>query len=214
MNLSTRRAGPERALRVSRRAGLAVVLVLGAAAPARADFFVVPFLGMKFGGSTSIVDLELAAGKRKLVLGASALVTNPAGVIGFEVEFGNMTGYFNNEEEGVRPLMKTGSYVTDLTGSVVVSLPAGFTGGGLRPYAVIGGGLIHAEAEDYFEVFQVRRTVPAINLGVGATGLVTNNVGVRFDLRHLRSIRRDPPSGGIGRHIEYWRFTVGLLLRP
>jgi hypothetical protein len=104
--------------------------------------------------------------------------------------------------------------VTDLTGSVILQLPAGATGGGLRPYAVIGGGLIHAEAEDFLEIFQVRRTVPAINLGVGATGLVTTNVGVRFDLRHLRSIRRDAPTGGIGRHIDYWRFTFGLLLRP
>lgn len=199
---------------MSRRAALAATLVLLSAAPVRADFFVVPFLGMKFGGSTSIVDLELAAGKRKPVLGASALVTSPDSMIGFEVEFGNMTGYFNNKEEGVRPLMKTGNNVTDLTGSVVLQLPAGATGGGLRPYVVAGGGFIHAAAEDYFEVFQVRRTMPAITLGAGATGLITSNVGVRFDLRHLRSIWRDAPSGGVGRHIEYWRFTFGLLLRP
>ena len=31
---------------------------------ASAEFFLVPFAGMKFGGSTSIVDLELAAGKK------------------------------------------------------------------------------------------------------------------------------------------------------
>ena len=60
--------------------------------------------------------------------------------------------------------------------------------------------MIHAEAADIFEVLQVRRTVPAINLGVGAIGLLTNNVGVRFDVRHLRSLstrcadrRRRPP---------------------
>jgi hypothetical protein len=197
-----------------KRLCLAVVWVLIAATPARADFFIVPFLGLKFGGSTSIVDLELAAAKRKLVLGAAALLTTPDSLLGFEAEFGSITGYFNNEEGGVRPLIKSGSYVTDLTGSVILQLPAGATGGGLRPYAVIGGGLIHAEAEDFLEIFQVRRTVPAINLGVGATGLVTTNVGVRFDLRHLRSIRRDAPTGGIGRHIDYWRFTFGLLLRP
>ena len=61
----------------------------------------------------------------------------------------------------------------------------------------------------------VRRTVPAINLGGGATGLITNNVGVRFDFRHVRSLSRDDPSiGGIGRRIAYSRFTIGLLLRP
>ena len=79
---------------------------------------------------------------------------------------------------------------------------------------MIGGGLIHAEAEDFLEVFQVRRTVPAINLGIGAIGLITTNVGVRFDVRHLRSLSNDAPIGGVGRSIAYSRFTIGLMLRP
>ncbi len=182
-------------------------------APARADFFVVPFAGIKFGGSMSIVDLELAAGKKKLVLGVAALKLDD-GMLGYEVEFGNITGFFSNDEfAAVRPLIKPGSYVADLTGSIVLSLPPGATGGGLRPYAVIGGGLIHAEAQDYFEALQVRRTVPAINLGVGAIGLLTTNVGVRFDVRHLRSLSKDASFGLVGRRIAYSRFTIGLLLR-
>ena len=198
----------------TRVAFLACLLQLAAPATARADFFVIPFAGIKFGGSTSIVDLELAADKNKLVLGAAALKIGQ-GFLGYEVEFATMPAYFENDEEAVvRPLVKAGSYVSDLTGSLVLSFPPSFTRGGLRPYAVIGGGLIHAESADFLEVFQVRRTVPAINLGFGATGLITNNVGVRFDLRHLRSISRDAPSGGVGRHIDYWRFTMGLLLRP
>jgi hypothetical protein len=180
---------------------------------ARADFFVVPFAGVKFGGSTSIVDLELAAGTKKLVLGVAALELGN-GIVGFEAEFGNIAGFFANEEEAAsRPLVKGGSYVNDLTGSVVLALPPGVTGGGLRPYAVIGGGMIHAEAEDTFEVFQVRRTVPAINLGIGAIGLLTPTVGVRFDVRHLRSLSKDAAVGGVGRRIAYSRFTIGLLLR-
>jgi len=193
---------------------VASVLLVALPRAARADFFVIPFAGMKFGGSTSIVDLELAAGKKKLVLGVAALKIDNR-VIGFEAEFGNIAGYFGNEELAAeRPLVKPGSYVNDLTGSLVFSLPPGATGGGLRPYAVVGGGLIHAETLDYLEVLQVRRTVPAINLGVGAIGLITPNVGVRFDLRHLRSLSSDPPLGGVGRSISYSRFTIGLMLRP
>jgi hypothetical protein len=132
------------------------------------------------------------------------------------VEFGNTSGYFSNDDLALaNPLMKTGSYVSDLTGAVVLAAPPGMTGGGLRPYAVIGGGFIHAEAEDFLEIFQVRRTVAAITFGGGATGLITNNVGVRFDVRHLRSLARNDPSiGSVGRQIDYWRFTVGLMLRP
>ena len=199
----------------TRRAGLILGLLLFALpSTARADFFVVPFAGVKFGGSTSIVDLELAAGKAKLVLGVAALKIG-SGILGYEAEFGNITGFFGNAEgAGIEPLVKGGNYVNDLTGSVVLALPPDVTGGGLRPYAVIGGGLIHAESEDIFEVLQVRRTVPAINLGVGAIGMLTNNVGVRFDVRHLRSLSTDPAIGGVGRRISYSRFTIGLLLRP
>ena len=198
----------------ARVALIAGVLLLAHAAPARADFFIAPFAGMKFGGSTSIVDLELAAGEKKLVLGVAALKIDDR-VIGFEVEFGNIAGFFNNEKEaGDEPLVKPGSYVNDLTGSVVFALPPGATRGGLRPYAVVGGGLIHAASIDLAEVLQVRRTVPVINLGGGAIGMFTNNVGVRFDVRHLRSLTTDPPTGSVGRSISYSRFTIGLLLRP
>lgn len=193
---------------------LAGVLLAVTPGVARADFFVVPFAGMKFGGSTSIVDLELAAGKKKLVLGVAALRIDDR-IIGFEAEFGNMAGFFGNEDvASITPLVKPGSSVNDLTGSVVLAMPPGFTGGGLRPYAVIGGGLIHAQAEDIIEVLKVRRTVPAINLGIGAIGMITNNVGVRFDARHLRSLFTDAPVGSVGRRIAYSRFTIGLLVRP
>ena len=107
------------------------MVLFGLPRTARADFFIVPFAGMKFGGSTSIVDLELAAGKKKLVLGVGALKIDD-GIIGFEAEFGNIAGFFGNEElAAIEPLVKPGSYVNDLTGSLVLSLPPGATGGGL-----------------------------------------------------------------------------------
>jgi len=193
---------------------LLIGMLLVAPASAYADFFVVPFVGVKFGGSTSIVDLESAAGKKKLVLGIAARKVDN-GILGYEAEFANIAGFFGNGEASeTQPLVKAGSYVNDLTGSIVLSLPPGFTGGGLRPYAVIGGGLIHAQSQDFFDVITVRRTVAAINLGFGAVGMLTNNVGVRFDVRHLRSVTNDPPTGGVGHSISYSRFTIGLMLRP
>lgn len=193
---------------------LAALLLFTTPSLARADFFIVPFAGIKFGGSTSIVDLELAASAKKLVLGAAALKIDNR-IFGFEAEFGNIAGYFGNEDVAANtPLLKPGSYVNDLTGSLLLLLPPGATRGGLRPYAVIGGGLIHASAEDILELFQVRRTVAAINLGGGAIGMLTSNVGVRFDFRHLRSLTTDAPVASVGRQISYSRFTIGLMLRP
>lgn len=191
-----------------------IAMLLAAPASAYADFFVVPFAGIKFGGSTSIVDLELAAGNKKLVLGVAARKVDD-GILGFEAEFANISGFFGNGDKSqTTPLVKGGNYVNDLTGSIVLSLPPGLTGGGLRPYAVIGGGLIHARSQDIYDVITVRRTVGALNLGFGAVGMLTNNVGVRFDVRHLRSLTNDPPTGGVGHSISYSRFTIGLMLRP
>ena len=115
------------------RVVLGVLVLLASPRAAAADFFITPFTGMKFGGSTSIVDLELASGKRKLVLGIGARLVDD-GILGYEVEFGNIAGFFGNEEvSAIQPLVKSGSYVNDLTGSVVLSLPPGFTGGRQRP---------------------------------------------------------------------------------
>jgi hypothetical protein len=57
--------------------------------------------------------------------------------------------------------------------------------------------------------------VPAFKLGIGAQALLlTNNVGIRFDLRHVRSFTGDDGSlARVGRRISYSRFTIGLLLR-
>lgn len=190
---------------------LLALSLLIAPAPAHADLFLAPFAGVKFGGGTSIFDLELAAGQAKTTIGASAFQLSDA-ILGYEVTFGYVPQYFKSDTD--LPLIKPGSYVVDLMGNVIVSLPPDVTAGGLRPYVIGGVGLIHAESADILNILQVRRTVPAFNAGVGAIGLITNNVGVRFDFRYLRSFTSDDGSlASVGRRISYSRGTVGLVLR-
>lgn len=198
---------------VLHRAILLSLALVAAAVPARAqDIFAVPFAGVKFGGDTSIVDLETAAGRATFTLGGSVSVLGD-GWLGYEADFGYMPGFFENEDS--LPLIKPGSYVLDLSGGVILALPAGVTRGGLRPYGVVAVGLINAQAQDLLEIFLVRRTVPAFKIGIGAQALLlTNNVGIRFDLRHVRSFTGDDGSlARVGRRISYSRFTIGLLLR-
>ena len=185
------------------------LLLLGTPATARAEFFVVPFLGIKFGGGTSIFDLEFAGGDTKFTMGAAAMQLDQ-GIVGYEGSFGYVPGYFERDNS----IWTTGSFMIDLTGSIILSLPPQVTAGGLRPYGAIGAGLVHVQAADKIRVIQVRRTVPVANVGVGAIGLVTNNVGVRFDYRYVRSLMTDDGSlATVGRRITFSRFTVGLLLR-
>jgi len=201
-------------LSVLQRATFLSVMLVAVAAPARAqDIFAVPFAGVKFGGDTSIVDLEIAAGRTILTLGASVSVLGD-GWLGYEADFAYMPGYFENDNS--LPLIKPSSYALDLTGAVILALPAAVTGGGLRPYGIFGLGLINAQAQDILEIFLVRRTAPAFKIGIGAQALLlTNNVGIRFDLRHVRSLTSDDSSlaPGVGRRFSYSRFTIGLLLR-
>lgn len=197
---------------VCHRAILLLFLFAALATPARAqEVFAAPFMGLKFGGGTSIVDLELAAGRRAFTMGASVIVLGD-GVIGYEADFGYVPGYF--ERDGSLPLIKPGSYVLDLSGGMIAALPAGVTRGGLRPYVVGSVGLIHAQAADFLEVFLIRRTVPGYKLGVGAQGLLSNSVGVRLDLRHIRSFTGDDGSlARVGRRINYSRLTLALLFK-
>jgi opacity protein-like surface antigen len=192
---------------------LAAVLVAVTPATARADWFAVPFMGLKFGGGTSIVDLEFASAKKKFTIGG-ALMQIDEGLIGYEASFGYIPGYLEAEDSPLGPLVRPGSFAIDFTGSVIVALPPQFTGGGLRPYASVGAGLAHVQAADLVQVLQVRRTAPVGYVGGGAIGLFTNNVGVRFDYRYLRSLTTDDGSlAHVGRRISYSRFTVGLFLR-
>lgn len=191
---------------------LTAALLAATPLPARADIFLIPYAGLKFGGGTSIVDLEVASSARKFTMGLAAQEIDD-GILGYEVFFGYLPGYFEMDT-APEPLWKTGSFVIDLTGSVVLSLPPDATAGGLRPYVAVGGGLVHAQAADLLEILQVRRTMPVGTVGVGAIGLFTNNVGVRFDLRYLRSLTTDDGSlANVGRRISYSRFTVGLFVR-
>jgi len=191
------------------RSLLTLALLLAAPQIARAEIFAVPFLGMKFGGDTSIFDLEFASGARKFTVGGAVMAVD-RDILGYEGSFAYVPGYFERDNLIWTP----GSFLIDLTGSVLLSLPPDVTAGGLRPYFAVGAGLAHVQADDNLHVLQVRRTVPVGNLGGGAIGLITNNVGVRFDYRYVRSLLTDDGSlANVGRRISYSRFTVGLLLR-
>jgi hypothetical protein len=74
--------------------------------------------------------------------------------------------------------------------------------------------LIWAEARDITSTFPIRSTMPAITLGGGAIGFLSNTVGVRFDLRYIRSLGEgDDRIAGTGARVRFWRGTVGLVLK-
>jgi hypothetical protein len=189
---------------------LAVACLLPRTAHAQ-DLLFVPYLGFTFGGDSALFeDLEGGSGETASAVGIAGMWLG-GGVLGLEADIGYVPGFF---ERGDRELVVSGSFVTNITGSAVLTLPVSITRESLRPYLVAGGGWLRAEARDITTVFPIRSTMPVIALGGGAIGFLNPTVGVRFDLRYLRSIGAgDEPLAGVGPRVRYWRGGIGLVLR-
>jgi hypothetical protein len=134
-----------------------------------------------------------------------------SGILGVEGDLAWVPGFF---ERGDRQLVEPGSSVTSLMGSAILTLPLSITRESLRPYVVAGGGLLHAEAQDITATFPISSTMPAIALGGGAIGFLSNTVGVRFDVRYVRSLGAgDDVLAGEGPRVQFWRGGIGLVLK-
>jgi hypothetical protein len=190
-----------------RTAGLVAGLLLIAARANAEDRQLRPFIGATFGGGTTFV--ELNRGKAKLAVGIGAVFLGE--VFGAEVDVADVPGFF---ESGDNPLV-IGSRVTTLTGNVVVAVPRRLTEYGLRPYVVGGGGLMRVRTTTSLNVFDVSRLFPAIDVGVGLVGFLTNRMGVSWEIRRFQSVDRNAGNGvSFGEEqLSYWRATMAVAIR-
>jgi hypothetical protein len=192
---------------------LAILALPPLAAPAAADWFIMPFVGLKFAADTDFVDPELAIGNKKPVIGATvALVTN--GLLGAEADIGYIPGFFDADRNP--PLVSSSSVFTAM-GNAVVSVPKRWTGYSLRPYVSGGLGIIKVQQEDVLDVATFNKNLLGWNLGGGAIGEVSDRIGVRWDLRYFRSINRTGEDTSISfgsERLSFWRASMALLIRP
>ena len=99
----------------------------------------------------------------------------------------------------------------------VVGIPiGGQTGGGFRPYLSGGAGLLQTNVQSDDDLFEVTNDEFGINVGAGAMGFMTDNVGFRGDLRYYRALT-DPEADNefdidFG-DFDFWRATVGVTFR-
>ena len=191
-----------------RIAVLTLTLLLLRPAPARAEWQLRPFLGVTFGGKTTFFDLEQAADNLNLVIGFNSVVLGE--LLGFEADVGYAPGFF---QTGGQHLV-TGSSATTLTGNVVIALPRHLAEFTLRPYFVGGAGLMQARINDPSKVLGVSSTLPAIDLGGGVTGFLSDRVGVSWDVRHFRSVGGKTRGLSFGREqLSFWRANMALVFR-
>jgi Outer membrane protein beta-barrel domain len=189
---------------------IVVTLIIAGSRTASAEWFVTPFIGFKFAGDTSFVDLEQGASNTKVTIGASAGWVGP-GILGVEADFGYTPRFFERSSGS----LVASSQVLTLMGNLVVTAPRALTGYSLRPFVSGGGGLMHVGIDDVAQIIQVDSNVFGIDVGGGAVGDLTHRTSVRFDLRYFKSISQaEEDNVGFGpTRLSFWRAAVGLTIR-
>jgi len=200
----------------------ALVLTVFAATPtkASADWLFTPFIGMNWGGNAaftdSLGDFEDEF-EQKMNFGAQ-LSWMGAGALGFEVDFGYSPNFFQ-DTAGDDDFEFGDSNVTTLMANLKVGAPiGGQTGGGIRPYASGGLGIIKSRIDDADDLFEVDSTSWGMNVGGGVAGFFSDKIGLQGDVRYFRSLKDTEANGedsfdlGLG-SFSFWRGTVGLVFR-
>ena len=189
---------------------LTAVVLCGSLREARADYLFTPFFGSAFGGSTAFLNLEQGAGSAQLIFGGSAGWLSAA-ILGVEGDFAYAPRFF--ESDNIGGVIPKSSAMT-VSGNVIAAVPLALTGYSLRPYAIGGFGLIRSSITLIEVLDSVDDNSMGFNVGGGVIGLFTPRTGVRFELRHFRTLERQADlAGEVSARLSFWRFTVGVVIR-
>lgn len=189
----------------------AAACVLLSAAPARADWFVTPFVGGNFGGATD-----------QPLFGKTDAITKPAawgvsggwtggGWLGFEGDVAYAPNFFDSDNT----FIATRS-VTTVMGNVRVAVPVGGKAGSLRPYVSGGAGLLRPNLAEAGDGAAINGNRFAWNVGGGVTGFVTPHVGITGDLRYVRAMDENEAPNPFGVQfdgLDFWRAAAGVTLK-
>jgi opacity protein-like surface antigen len=182
----------------------AAVVCVGAPAQARAEGFVSPWAGVNFSGGSSGQEGKQAYGVNAGFMGK--------GIIGAEFSFGYAPNFFGEADVKNREM--------DYMANLIVGIPIGGThGAGLRPFVTGGLGGINTKIGE-FSGDDFKNTDFGYNLGAGVMGYFATHIGVRADVRYLRTINSDESidlGGGLGNFdlggFHFWRATFGLVIK-
>jgi opacity protein-like surface antigen len=184
-------------------AAILVALVPGSA---RGDWLFTPNLGTTFGGDTN--------GREHFTYGV-ALGWMGSGIFGWEADLSFTPEFFEGNDNDVD--FDGGSNVVTAMGNAIIGLPlGGQRDGGFRPYLTAGLGMLQTEARNNDDAFRVDNSEFGFNVGVGAIGFFSDHVGIRGDVRYLRSFV-DPEEDNefdinVG-NFDYWRAAGGVTFR-
>lgn len=192
-----------RVIRVFFATALALAALSGTA---RADWLFTPYVGGNMGGDT--VDPRANFGVSAAWMGA--------GVIGFEFDAAWAPDFFDTGNEDAAGLVSDSSVGTYMF-NVVVGVPVGGQDGmGVRPYGSAGIGALQTRVESDLGLVDTSETDFGWNVGGGVMGFVSDNFGLRGDLRYFASTQNSFEDGPLTQDIDrfgFWRLTGGVVFR-
>jgi hypothetical protein len=187
---------------------IAAVAVISAPALAQAEGYVSPWVAANAGG-TRLTDFD--NGRTAFGVNAGGMGN---GIIGGELGFGYSPSFFGTTSD-----VGGDNSVIDVMGNVIVGVPLGGTrGAGVRPFLTGGLGLLRTQADTgLLSNANVSNNMFGWNLGAGVMGYFHDHVGLRGDIRYLRSFE---DTTGITRididapgQFHFWRASIGVVFR-
>jgi opacity protein-like surface antigen len=180
---------------------IAAALIALEAAPARADGFLTPFIGFNYGGDSTNCERLTSCDERRLNWGLA--LGSTGGIFGFEEEFAYAPNFFGTASD-------TDNAVLTLMSNLLVVIPAG----PVEPYGLIGVGLVRSHAQLRASSLASNQNTLGWDIGGGVNVFFSRNIGVRGDVRHIRTLQ-DITLGGVFTNapLDFWRASAGLTLR-
>ena len=196
---------------------LSVTGLLAYAAPAKADGFISPSVGVNFGGqaggtlvsNTSTAASSPTSAGSKINWGVAAGWMGK-GVVGVEEDFQWSPDFFGHGGS-----VDSSRVVTAMTNLIVGAPIGGQKGGGIRPYASLGVGWIGQKITNVSNVNNFTENDFGWDLGAGVMGYFSDNVGLRFDYRYFRNFQ-ETTTNTIGLQVGHFAFnraSVGVVFR-
>ncbi len=189
--------------------GTALVAIMLAAVPARADTLLIPFFGVNFGGDSG-TEFSDAFDTSQFNWGGSITFMG-GGVFGVEGDFSFSPDFYGKTDVG-------GSSVFTATGNLVIGIPfGGQQGFGIRPYGVGGAGLLKSKSDFGTGVSDIDENDLTWSAGGGVMLFFGTRAGLRFDIRYFQTfddleILGVPIAQSPGK-VDFTRASLGFVFR-
>jgi opacity protein-like surface antigen len=178
---------------------------------ARAESYIVPFIGANFGGDVGR-PLGVAVKDRNVVTFGLGIGKMSGGVFGMELDLGYTSRFYADTAA-----VTGGNTLLTVMPALVLGIPIGGQRGvGVRPYVVAGAGLVRRNV-DFGSLDAISANDLGYTLGGGVMIFLADHVGVRGDVRHIRNFQIDELGlAGVGFErgtFNLGRASAGLIVR-